>query len=107
MATITPADVTTAGVVPTYASATSGGDQFSNDGKTMIHVKASGAPVTVTISSQVPCNQGVTHNTAVVIASTSEQMIGPFDTNRYSSGTGFTQLTYSQVTGVTIGVFQI
>lgn len=107
MATLSVQDVSTAGAVPSYASATSGGDQFANDGKTMIHVKASGAPVTVTIASQVTCNQGSTHNTAVVIASTSEQMIGPFSVDRYSTGAGVTTLTYSQVTGVTIGVFQI
>lgn len=106
MATLSVLDVTTAGVVPTYASATSGGDQFANDGKTMIHVKASGAPVTVTIASQIACNQGSTHNKTVTVASTSEQMIGPFDDGRFNLA-GYTILTYSQVTGVTIGVFQI
>lgn len=106
MATLSVQSVSTAGVAPTYASATSGGDQFSNDGKTTIHVKASAAPVTVTIASQRVCDQGSTHNKTVVVSSTGEQMIGPFDTNRYNDTNNRVQLTYSQVTGVTIGVFQ-
>lgn len=106
MATLAVQSMSTAGVAPTYAAATSGGDQFSNDGKTFLHVKASAAPVTVTIASQVTCNQGSTHNKTVVVSSTGEQMIGPFDVNRYNDTSGRVQATYSQVTGVTVGVFQ-
>lgn len=108
MATLTPQDVSTAGVIPTYASATSGGDVFANDGKTMIHVKNAGASHDVTIASQIACNQGSTHNTVVTVASGGEEMIGPFDPARYSDSSGNVHLTYSAVTGpLTIGVFQI
>lgn len=107
MATLTVQDVTTAGVAPTYAAATSGGDQFANDGATMLHVKAAAATVTVTIASQVACSQGSTHNKTVVVSSTGEQMIGPFDVARYSDANGRVQVTYSQVTSVTVGVFQL
>ncbi len=106
MATLVPQDVSTAGVVPTYAAATSGGDQFANDGKTMVHVKNGGTTTTVTVASQQACSQGATHNTAVAVTSGGERMIGPFDTSRYSDSGGNVLLTYSAVTSLTIGVFQ-
>lgn len=94
-------------MIPSYAAATSGGDQFANDGKTFIHVKNGGTSKTVTIGSQVACNQGSTHNTAVAVSSGGEAMIGPFDPSRYSDTSGNCQLTYSAVTSLTIGVFQV
>ncbi len=106
MVSLAVQSITTAGVAPTYAAATSGGDQFSNDGKTMLHVKAAAAPVTVTIASQQSCNQGSTHNKTVVVSSTGEEMIGPFDVNRFNDTASRVQVTYTQVTGVTVGVFQ-
>ncbi len=93
--------------MPTYAAATSGGDQFSNDGATMLHAKNGGATMTITIASQVACNQGSTHNDTVTVTSGGEKMIGPFPTNRYSDASGYCQLTYSAVPSLTVGVFQI
>ena len=108
MATLTVQDVNSGGAVPTYAAAAGGGDQFSNDGKTMIHVKnGSGGSITVTVASQVSCSQGATHNTAVAIAAGAEKMIGPFPTDRYNDANGFVQLTYSGVTSLTLGAFQL
>lgn len=97
----------TAGCVPTYASATSGGDQFANDGRTFFHVKNAGATKTITIASQIACSQGSTHNDAVAVTSGGEAMIGPFDPSRFSDTSGNVQLTYSAVTSLTIGVFQV
>lgn len=103
MATLTVADINTAGYTPTYASAAGGGDQFSNDGKTLIHIKnGSGGSITVTIASQVACSQGGTHNTAVAIPAGEERFIGPFPPDRYCDANGMTQLTYSGVTSLTI-----
>lgn len=108
MATLSVQDVSSAGGVPTYGAANVNGDQFSNDGKTYIHVKAGAAgTLNVTIASQVTCDQGSTHNTIVNIANTSEKMIGPFPTNRYNDASGYVQIAYSQVTNVTIGAFSL
>jgi len=107
MATLAVQDISTAGVVPTYAAATSGGDQFSNNGRVMLHVKNGGATMTVTIVSQQACSQGSIHSTAVAVTSGGERMIGPFDPSRYSDGSGNTFLTYSAVASVTVGVFDL
>jgi hypothetical protein len=107
MATLSVQDVNTTGATPSFAAATSGGDQFSNDGKTMLEVKSAGAAVTVTIASQVTCNQGSTHNQTVTVSSGGDKMIGPFDPNRFNDTSGYVQITYSQVTAITVGAFQI
>jgi hypothetical protein len=103
MATLTVQDVSTAGLEATYAAAAGGGDQFANDGKTLIHVKnGSVGDITVTIVSQRACDQGSTHNTAVVVTAAEERFIGPFEVSRYNDASGFVQLTYSGVTSLTI-----
>lgn len=108
MATLTVADVNSAGVIPSYGAASVNGDQFSNDGKTMIHViTGTSGTLNVTIASQVTCDQGSTHNTIVNVASTSAKMIGPFPTNRFNDANGYVQLIYSQVTNVTIAAFSL
>lgn len=107
MATLSVQDVNTAGATPSFAAATSGGDQFSNDGKTMLEVKNAGSSITVTIASQQACNQGSTHNTTVTVASGGDKMIGPFDPSRYNDANGYVQVTYSAVTSVTVGAFQL
>lgn len=107
MASLTVADVNPAGVTPTFAAATSGGDQFANDGRTFIEVKSSGAPCTVTVASQQACSQGSTHNDTITVASAGDKMIGPFDTNRFNDANGNVQVTYSAVTNITVGAFSV
>src|SRR5262245_14200875 len=108
MATISVQDVISAGVIPSFAAANSGGDQFTNDGKTFLHVKTGvGGTLNVTVGSPVSCDQGSTHNTVVNVANSSEKMIGPLPTNRYNDANGFVQVAYSQVTNVTVGAFQL
>jgi hypothetical protein len=108
MATLTIQDVASSGAIPSYAAANVSGDQFSNDGRTYVHIKAGAAGNTnVTIGSQVACDQGSTHNTTVAVATNTEKMIGPFATNRYNDGSGYVQLAYSSVTNVTIGAFSL
>ena len=61
-----------------------------------------GGDITVTIASQRACDQGSTHNAAVVVTAGEERFIGPFDPARYNDSNGMTQLTYSGVTSLTI-----
>lgn len=106
MATLSVQDVNTTGATPSFASATSGGDQFSNDTKTIVEVKSSGAPCTVTVARQQACQYGSTHNLTVTVPSGGDKMIGPFDQS-FNDGTGNVQITYSAVTNITVGAFQI
>lgn len=109
MATLTVVDVTTAGAAPSFVACAGGGDQFNNDGHTMVEVKnASGSPITVTFVAQTACNQGSIHSTTVSVpATTGDRMCGPFDPARYNDANGNCQITYSAVTSLTVAVISL
>lgn len=106
MATLTVHDISTAGVTPVYAAAAGGGDQFPNDGKTLVHLKnASGGIITATFVAQVACNRGTVHSSAVAVPiTTGEKWCGPFDPAIYNDANGMCQITYSGVTTFTVAV---
>lgn len=108
MATLTVQDVTgTTGIVPTYASADSAGDKFTNDGKTQFHVKNDGAAsITATVDSPQKCSQGFEHDVAVAVAAGAEKIIGPFDKSRFNDTSGFVVVTYSAVTSVKVAALK-
>ncbi len=92
------------GVALTHAAAANG-DFFNNNGKTFLSVKnGDGSAHVVTITSQVPCNQGVTHNPAVSVAAGAEELIGPFPTDRFNDVNGQVQVAYAALTSMTVAV---
>lgn len=107
MATLTVQQITTAGVTPTYVACSGGGDQFLNNGKTLIEVKNTNAATRdVTVNSQATCSFGFDHDIVNTIgATTGDEIMGPFPTARFNDATGMVQLTYSAVTNLTIAVF--
>ncbi len=111
MATITKQVIVLAGIVPSWEACAAGGDEFLNSGRCYISIKnAHGAdPRTVTINSQVNCNQGVDHDVAVVVtAANDEKLIGPFPVDRFNDGDGKVQITYSDsAADLTIAVFEV
>lgn len=104
--TIYPVDLT--GDSKAYVAGASGGDTFANDGRTIIHAKnTSGGGITVTVDSVQPCNFGVDHNVAVVVAATTgDEVIGPFNVARFGSTAS---ITYSAnpPTGLTLAALQV
>lgn len=108
MATLTVQDINASGITPSYTAASAGGDEFANDGKTMLHVKNGGvSSITVTIISQKTCNQGYQHNLTVDVAADGEKMIGPFSAERFNNENGRVQVQYSDVTSVTVAALQL
>lgn len=101
-----------AGTAIAFGAAAGGGDSFNNiganAGRTVLLVKngdASGK--TVTINSQVPCNQGFDHDVAVTVAAGATETIGPFDPARWNDSSGLVQVTYSAVTSVTVAAMRV
>lgn len=108
MAVLTVEDVTPAGLGPTYASASAGGDSFANDGNTILHVKNGDTVVhTVTIVSAKTCNQGFQHNLSVSVGAGADTMIGPFAMDRFNNDQGQTAITYDGVTLLTVAALAI
>jgi hypothetical protein len=90
------------GLEPTYAAANADGNYFTNDGKTLLHVKNDDSSShTVTVDSPTLCNQGETHDPAIAIPAGEERIIGPFPAGRFNTS-GNVHLTYDDVTSVTV-----
>lgn len=118
MATLSVQTIVEAGVTPTYAAVAAGGDVAANTGREFIHVKnSSGAnayTVTVTAQNTSPTKPGFgtcTRASAVVAVATSgEEMIGPFPTGAFNNSSGQVAITYSgsaPATDLTIAVIRL
>lgn len=110
MATLTVQDAGFDGLANvTFVAAGAGGDDFVNDGRTVLIVKNTDAsPKTVTVNSQTLCSQGFDHDIAVIVpATTGEAVIGSFPKGRFNDATGKVLVTYSAVTSVTVAAVRI
>lgn len=102
-----------AGLAPAYVAATGGGDTFAvPDVDTFLHIKVASTATTVTIvmpTSRTPRPELSYGNNVIAIgAGPVERMIGPIDPDLFvDPTTGVVSVTYSQVTGVTVGVFTV
>ena len=114
MAVLAVQAIVRAGVVPALAAAAAGGDSFLNGGRVYLHVANAnvGAARTVTITSQLPAGalpQGAAKtDLAVVVAASSEKLIGPFDPQGFNDANGRVVLTYSDAAAdLTVGAFSL
>jgi hypothetical protein len=82
---------------------------FKNDGKTFLHCKKSGAGA-CTVTMKTPAQVGgldIAEVTGTVPATTGDVMFGPFNTGIFNDTNGDMRVNYSEVTGLTHGVFQV
>lgn len=104
MARLTVQEPGLTGADVTLAAATAGGDEFINDGHTMLRVyNGGGGSITVTTARNRNCNQGFSHSNAVTVETVSTHFIGPFPRDEFPS---IVEITYSGVTSVTVGAFK-
>lgn len=92
-----------------FDAADAAGDDFVNDGRTILIVKnTDAAPKTVTVNSQALCSQGFDHDIAVIVPDTTgESIIGTFPKGRFNDATGKVAVSYSSVTGVSVAAVRI
>lgn len=108
MALLTATPITRSGITPALAAAGAGGDSWANSGKEFIEVNnAGGAPITVSIAIQGTVDGVAVPARTVVVTNATRRFIGPFQPGFYNDTNGQIQLTYSGVTSVTVGVFQV
>lgn len=111
MATLTTQTITRAGVTPTYAAGTLGGDACEVGDDIYLQVKNTGASTTVTLaipsSASTYANVTYTNVAVTVPATTGDKLIGPISALFKDTTTGLCTITYSQVTGITIGCFKL
>jgi hypothetical protein len=113
MATLTTQVINRAGLGPTFAAATGGGDAMAVGSGMILHVKnTGGSPVTVTLvvpsSRTYEPNVAITSQTVSVPATTGDREIGPVTATSFADPvTGLCTITYSAVTGVTVAAKQL
>ena len=118
MANVTTQNISlTAGITPTYNSASTGGDTVTigNAERDYIHVKnAAASPVTLTIAPQVTSvyQDGVGNVTPASLsisipATTGEKIIGPFPSAYINSSNGTVSLSWSSSTSVTFAALTL
>ena len=107
MATLTVQSITKTGLTPALVAAAGGGDKFANTGKEMLEiVNGSGASITVTIVAQKTVEGLAIAGRAIAIPAGQRRFIGRISPTVFNDSQGFTNLTYSGVTSLTIGAFQ-
>lgn len=108
MALLTVQPVTLTGMWPTLTAAAVGGNQFPNSGTEFLFVRnAHTAPITVTINSITPCNQGFDHDLVVSVPNATDRFIGPFPKARFDDVNGQVLITYSLVTALSVAAVRV
>ena len=109
MATLSMQEVVQTGLEPVLTAAGAGGDEFlnTNSGLKFIQVvNGGGSACVVTVNSQTACDQGADHDLVVSVPAGEERWIGPLHKTRFNDSAGKVQITYDQVTTVTVGAFR-
>ena len=114
MATLTVNTIDRLGTIADFASllvaAAGGGDAFPNDGATFLVVQnndASSKTVTVAFLSTVTVDGQVPPNKQFTVSAGKTLIVGPWPQNFYSDTNGNVDLTYSAVTNVKVGAFNL
>lgn len=108
MATLTVQDVDKDGLQPSLAAADVAGDEFVNTGKEWLRIdNGDASPHTVTIAVNKTVDDLVVPDRAVAIPAGETRLIGPLATGVYNDADKKVQLSYDDVTSVTIGVFKL
>jgi hypothetical protein len=89
-----------------YTAAAAGGDSFAHAPTVLLSVKNGGAEsVEVTVDAQIACDQGFFHHAIIAIPAGATRLIGPFQA-RFKQSDGKVNVTYSDVTSVTVAAFK-
>lgn len=109
---ITTQEVSRSGLAATFVAANAtGGNNFVNDGRTELEVVTTGTATNVTVAAGVGMSAGVDGQTlpgkVIACGATARTKIGPFPPNLYNGADGTVTVTFSSVTGCTIGAFRV
>lgn len=109
MATLTVQAVALAGLAPTYAAATGGGDKVAPGERTFLHVKNGAASaVTVTLTAAATVRGQAVSNLTVSVPASGERMVGPITADLFQNPTdGLAAIGYSSATTVTVAAIRI
>lgn len=89
-------------------SCAGGGDQFLNDGRTILYFKNTNASDrTITIVTSGTVIGLAIADVTLTISQNEEKAIGPLDPRYFNDGNGYVQLTYDAVTNLTVKAIRV
>ncbi len=110
---LTPTAISTAGIADTVTAADVAGNTFTNTGYEFIEViNASGGSINVTLDAFPSGGQGspdglTVTDPVVAVANGGRKRFGPFRKTTFNNASNKVTVTYSAVTSVTVGVYQL
>lgn len=107
MADLTVQVIVLTGLTPTYGACLIGGDAVVNDGRIFLHFVNGATESIVTVNSVKPCDQGADHDVVVTVPANEDRMIGPFNQARFNDANGKLQITYTNVTTITVAAIRL
>lgn len=108
MAELTAQDVSIDGVELTYDAADVNGDSFPNNGHTLVEFKNDDtSDKTVTIDSAKPCNYGFDHDVSITVTAGTTKTVGPFERTRFNKTGSLVDVSYDDVTSLSVAVIRI
>ena len=97
-----------AGVAPAYAAAAADENQFSNDGRTFIHILNVGAEMTATFQTPgLMDGLAIGERIVTIPLTTGNKMVGPFPPDMYNQSTGVVYVDWSRESDVTFAVVRM
>lgn len=109
MADLVPVNSSQTGVAITPVSATAGGDKCPNAKRVILMLINGGAsPCNMTVHGQAAaCGLPSAHDKVTTVAAGSTKYAGPFNRAMYNDADDELEITYDQVSSVTIGAIEI
>lgn len=109
MATLTAQQIDTSGIAPSYAAADVAGDVFAHAADVFVHIKNGDASShTASVVSQFTDSPGISAaNLDITVPAGEERMFGPFNGRVFANSDGNVEITYDDVTSVTVAVLKL
>jgi hypothetical protein len=114
MATLSVQTIVDTGLKPIYASADVAGDEFDNSsGRVFLHVVNGAVACNATATTQNPTVSVRGYGTLTVgdlvvnVPATENRMIGPFPTTRFNDGDNLVQVSYDDISNVTVAAISL
>lgn len=105
---LTVQQIVRSGLKPSLAAANADGNYFDNNGRVYLEVKNDDtASKTVTIQTPGTVDGLAIADLEVTVTAGESRKIGPFPTNIYNDANGRVNVSYSDVTSVTVGAFRL
>jgi hypothetical protein len=96
------------GLEATYEAANVDGNYFVNNGQTIFYlINAQVVAKTITITSLIPDNYGITHNETITVPASSSTVINFMSKHRFNDANNLVNITYSGVTTLTVAALKV